>query len=80
MAKAKKTGPAAKSPLTKAELESIDSWWSACNYLSVGMIYLQDNPLLKVPLKAEHVKQRLLGHWGASPALSFCWAHLQADL
>jgi xylulose-5-phosphate/fructose-6-phosphate phosphoketolase len=76
MAKPKKTAPAAKSPLTKAELASIDAWWNACNYLSVGMIYLQDNPLLKVPLKPEHVKQRLLGHWGASPALSFCWAHL----
>jgi xylulose-5-phosphate/fructose-6-phosphate phosphoketolase len=76
MAKPKKTAPAAKSPLTKAELAPIDDWWNACNYLSVGMIYLQDNPLLKVPLKPEHVKQRLLGHWGASPALSFCWAHL----
>jgi xylulose-5-phosphate/fructose-6-phosphate phosphoketolase len=76
MAKTKKTGPAAKSPLTKTDLASIDAWWRACNYLSVGMIFLQDNPLLKVPLKPEHVKQRLLGHWGASPALSFVWAHL----
>ena len=76
MAKPKKTTSTAKSPLTKAELASIDLWWSACNYLSVGMIYLQDNPLLRKPLKPEHVKQRLLGHWGASPALSFCWAHL----
>ncbi len=76
MAKPKKTPSTAKSPLTKAELASIDLWWSACNYLSVGMIYLQDNPLLRAPLKPEHVKQRLLGHWGASPALSFVWAHL----
>jgi xylulose-5-phosphate/fructose-6-phosphate phosphoketolase len=57
-------------------MESMHAYWRACNYLSVGMIYLQDNPLLAQPLKAEHVKQRLLGHWGASPALSFVWAHL----
>ena len=55
---------------------SINAWWRACNYLSVGMIYLRDNPLLREPLTAEHVKLRLLGHWGASPALSFVWAHL----
>ena len=66
----------AESPLDKQELARIDAWWRACNYLSVGMIYLQDNPLLREPLKPEHVKQRLLGHWGASPALSFVWAHL----
>src|SRR5678816_3992933 len=63
-------------PLEEQELARIDSWWRACNYLSVGMIYLRDNPLLKEPLKPEHVKHRLLGHWGASPALSFVWAHL----
>ena len=66
----------AESPLDKQELARIDSWWRACNYLSVGMIYLQDNPLLREPLRPEHIKQRLLGHWGASPALSFVWAHL----
>jgi len=76
MAKPKRTASAPKSPLTKPELASIDAWWRACNYLSVGMIYLQDNPLLRKPLRPEHVKQRLLGHWGASPALSFVWAHL----
>ena len=54
----------------------MDAYWRACNYLSVGMIYLQDNPLLKEPLRVEHVKHRLLGHWGASPALSFVWVHL----
>jgi len=58
------------------ELELLDSYWRACNYLAVGMIYLQDNPLLREPLRAEHVKNRLLGHWGASPALSFVWTHL----
>ncbi|TDG02315.1 phosphoketolase family protein [Paraburkholderia guartelaensis] len=62
--------------LSRDELERIDAWWRACNYLSVGMIYLRDNPLLREPLKVEHVKHRLLGHWGASPALSFVWAHL----
>ncbi len=54
----------------------MNAYWRACNYLSVGMIYLQDNPLLRRPLEADHVKHRLLGHWGASPALSFVWVHL----
>jgi len=61
---------------TDAELQLIHRWWQACNYLSVGMIYLRANPLLREPLRADHVKRRLLGHWGASPALSFVWAHL----
>jgi xylulose-5-phosphate/fructose-6-phosphate phosphoketolase len=63
------------TPLAR-ELELVHAYWRACNYLAVGMIYLQDNPLLREPLRVEHVKQRLLGHWGASPALSFVWAHL----
>src|SRR5690242_1074529 len=67
---------AAPMPLTDRELELMHAYWRACNYLSVGMIYLQDNPLLKEPLRSEHVKQRLLGHWGTSPALSFVWVHL----
>lgn len=67
---------AEQTTLSREEMEAMNAYWRACNYLSVGMIYLQDNPLLKHPLKAEHVKQRLLGHWGASPALSFVWAHL----
>jgi xylulose-5-phosphate/fructose-6-phosphate phosphoketolase len=62
--------------LAEDELALLNRWWRACNYLSVGMIYLTDNPLLREPLKPEHVKRRLLGHWGASPALSFVWAHL----
>ncbi|HEY7168563.1 MAG TPA: phosphoketolase family protein [Candidatus Binatia bacterium] len=65
-----------KAPLMTKELELMNAYWRACNYLSVGMIYLQDNPLLKEPLKPEHIKYRLLGHWGASPALSFTWVHL----
>ena len=65
-----------ENPLTNKELELMNAYWRACNYLSVGMIYLKDNPLLKEPLKTEDVKHRLLGHWGASPALSFVWVHL----
>ena len=53
----------AETPLSIDELESMHAYWRACNYLAVGMIYLQDNPLLREPLKAEHVKNRLLGHW-----------------
>ncbi|GAB4261365.1 MAG: phosphoketolase family protein [Methylomicrobium sp.] len=64
------------SPLDPEALRKIDAWWKACNYLSVGMIYLRDNPLLKESLSFDHVKHRLLGHWGASPALSFVWVHL----
>jgi len=67
---------AGHTPLTPKELELLNAYWRACNFLSVGMIYLQDNPMLREPLKAEHVKHRLLGHWGASPALSFVWAHM----
>jgi xylulose-5-phosphate/fructose-6-phosphate phosphoketolase len=69
MANQKASHASPQSPLTKEELLLIDAWWRACNYLSVGMIYLRDNPLLKEPLKLEDVKHRLLGHWGASPAL-----------
>ncbi len=62
--------------LTKDELHLIDAWWRAANYLSVGQIYLLDNPLLREPLAAEHVKPRLLGHWGTTPGLNFLYAHL----
>ncbi len=58
------------------ELRRLDAWWRAANYLSVGQIYLMDNPLLREPLRAEHVKPRLLGHWGTTPGLNFCYAHL----
>src|SRR5262245_55106452 len=63
-------------PLSTEELRKTHAYWRACNYLMLGMIYLQDNPLLKEPLKAEHVKNRLLGHWGASPGLAFIYLHL----
>jgi len=62
--------------LSNDELQSIDAYWRACTYLAAGMIYLRSNPLLRDPLKAEHVKQRLLGHWGTSPGLSFIYVHL----
>jgi xylulose-5-phosphate/fructose-6-phosphate phosphoketolase len=65
-----------ESALTPEELRKIHAYWRACNYLAIGMIYLRDNPLLKEPLQAEHIKQRLLGHWGTSPALSFTYVHL----
>ena len=63
-------------PLSEGEVRRIDGWWRACNYLSVGQIYLLDNPLLREPLEPEHVKPRLLGHFGTAPGLSFIYAHL----
>jgi xylulose-5-phosphate/fructose-6-phosphate phosphoketolase len=63
-------------PLPDEELRLIDAWWRAANYLSVGQIYLLANPLLREPLAAEHVKPRLLGHWGTTPGLNLLWAHL----
>src|ERR687885_435702 len=62
--------------LTPDELAILDSWWRAANYLTVGQIYLQANPLLREPLRAEHIKPRLLGHWGTSPGLSLVYAHM----
>ncbi|HJF13827.1 MAG TPA: phosphoketolase family protein [Enteractinococcus helveticum] len=63
-------------PLTPAELNGIHAWWRAANYLSVGQIYLLSNPLLHEPLRPEHIKPRLLGHWGTTPGLNFIYAHL----
>ena len=63
-------------PLTKAELEKMNAYWRAANYLSVGQIYLYDNPLLRKPLTLEHIKPRLLGHWGTTPGLNFIYVHL----
>ena len=60
----------------EAQLARVDAWWRASNYLSVGQIYLLDNPLLREPLVPEHVKPRLLGHWGTTPGLNFVWSHL----
>src|ERR1700754_4683298 len=64
-----------QGPLSATELDGLQSWWRAANYLSVGQIYLLDNPLLKVPLAPEHIKPRLLGHWGTTPGLNFVYAH-----
>lgn len=73
-------GPArstvAGSPLSPDELRKIHAFWCACNYLAVGMIYLRDNPLLREPLSVAQTKERLLGHWGSSPGLSFIYTHL----
>jgi xylulose-5-phosphate/fructose-6-phosphate phosphoketolase len=63
-------------PLSTDELHKINTYWRTCNYLSLGMIYLQDNPLLTEPLRPEHIKNRQLGHWGSSPGLSFMYVHL----
>jgi xylulose-5-phosphate/fructose-6-phosphate phosphoketolase len=64
------------TPLSDEEARKTQAFWSACNYLALGMIYLQANPLLREPLKPEQIKNRMLGHWGASPALSFIYTHL----
>ena len=62
--------------LSAKQVELIDAYWRACNYLALGMLYLRDNPLLREPLKAEHIKRRLLGHFGSDPGQSFVWVHL----
>ncbi len=63
------------NPLSPEELRKMDAYWRAANYLSVGQIYLYDNPLLRQPLKPEHIKPRLLGHWGTTPGLNFIYVH-----
>jgi xylulose-5-phosphate/fructose-6-phosphate phosphoketolase len=65
-----------KKPLAESLLRKMDAYWRASNYLAVGQIYLLDNPLLKKPLRLEHVKARLLGHWGTTPGLNFLYVHL----
>ena len=69
-----------EGPLSDDELQHIDAYWRAANYLSVGQIYLLDNPLLREPLKPEQVKPRLLGHWGTTPGLNFIYAHLNREI
>jgi xylulose-5-phosphate/fructose-6-phosphate phosphoketolase len=68
--------PAEPGPLTGTQVQILDGYWRAANFLSAGQIYLMANPLLAEPLRAEHIKPRLLGHWGTSPGLNFIWAHL----
>ncbi len=64
------------TPPSDADIDRLDRWWRAANYLSIGQIYLLDNPLLREPLRREHIKPRLLGHWGTTPGLNFLYAHL----
>ena len=66
----------AETTLKADELRTMDAYWRACNYLCAGMLYLRDNPLLRYPLKPEHIKERLLGHWGSDPGQTFTWVHL----
>jgi len=68
--------PAVSQVLPADELRAIDAWWRAANYLSVGQIYLLDNPLLRESIKSHHLKPRLLGHWGTCPGLNLIYAHL----
>ncbi|EUA47453.1 XFP N-terminal domain protein [Mycobacteroides abscessus 21] len=68
--------PTYPRPLSAEEVRQIDAYWRAANYLSVGQIYLLDNPLLRDPLTASHIKPRLLGHWGTTPGLNIIYAHL----
>jgi xylulose-5-phosphate/fructose-6-phosphate phosphoketolase len=75
-AKAGAVHPGTEDRLSAEELRKIHAYWRACNYLAVGMIYLEENPLLREPLQKEQVKRRLLGHWGSSPGLSFSYVHL----
>src|SRR2546429_1533674 len=65
-----------RTELTTEEMRKMNAYWRAANYLSIGQIYLLDNPLLKEPLKLEHIKPRLLGHWGTTPGLNFIYVHL----
>ncbi len=74
------TEPMLQGPLTEQELERIHAWWRAANYLTVGQIYLMDNPLLREPLAPEHIKPRLLGHWGTSPGLNMIYAHANRQI
>ena len=64
------------SRISHDRFRQLDRYWRAANYLTIGQIYLQENPLLREPLRAEHIKPRLLGHWGTSPGLSFIYTHL----
>ncbi|MEP6643549.1 MAG: phosphoketolase family protein [Acidobacteriaceae bacterium] len=75
MASVNEVSEVANAPLSSAELGKIDAYWRAANYLSVGQIYLYANPLLREPLQLEHIKPRLLGHWGTTPGLNFIYVH-----
>ncbi|MDE3078308.1 MAG: hypothetical protein KGJ86_23030, partial [Chloroflexota bacterium] len=66
----------ARGPLDSEQLDKMQRYWQAANFLTVGQMYLRDNPLLREPLRPEHIKPRLLGHWGTSPGLNFIYVHL----
>src|SRR4051812_33767331 len=70
----------AAGPLSRQALIDVDAWWRAANYLAVGQIYLRDNPLLREPLTPEHIKPRLLGHFGTVPGLNLVWAHANRQI
>ncbi|MHB1544913.1 MAG: phosphoketolase family protein [Gammaproteobacteria bacterium] len=74
--KSSRTVHSAEYPLSEEEVRRTHEYWQACNYLCAGMLYLRDNPLLREPLKPEHIKNRLLGHWGSDPGQTFVWVHL----
>ena len=65
-----------KDPLTREQVRAIDAWWRAANYLSAGQLYLLDNPLLREPLREEHLKRAIVGHWGTCPGQNFIYTHL----
>src|SRR5438477_6557359 len=69
-------GGVVENPLSPEQLRTMDAYWRAANFLSVGQIYLYDNPLLREPLDRKHIKPRLLGHWGTTPGLNFLYVHL----
>ena len=75
-----RSGAGVPKPLSETELQGLDAWWRAANYLSVGQIYLLDNPLLREPLSPDHIKPRLLGHWGTTPGLNFIYVHMNRTL
>lgn len=72
--------PDTETPLSRDELEAINTWWRAANDLSVGQIHLLDNPLLRQPLRRENVKARLLGHWGTTPGLDFIYVRMNRTI
>jgi xylulose-5-phosphate/fructose-6-phosphate phosphoketolase len=74
------TEPTLQGPLTDTDLDRLNAWWRAANYLTVGQIYLMDNPLLREPLRPEHIKPRLLGHWGTSPGLNMIYVHANRQI
>ena len=76
MSQMQRTSSLETQPLTPEEVRKLDAYWRAANYLSVGQIYLMDNPLLREPLKLDHITPRLLGHWGTTPGLNFIYVHM----